>query len=41
MKCTDCPYWWADDESSAPDCHYLFPDDDAPCVVADKPNSEF
>lgn len=37
MKCSECPYYWIDeDESEYPSCHYGANDGCAPCEQEDK-----
>jgi hypothetical protein len=40
IKCTDCPYYWADcndkgEPIDRPSCHYQWDDGYAPCEIDD------
>lgn len=36
MKCTDCPYYWKEENEEFADCHYRWNDGYAPCEVEDR-----
>lgn len=35
MKCSDCPYYWEDENEDRPHCHYSYNDGYAPCEQED------
>ena len=36
MKCTDCPYFWKEENEEYASCHYRWNDGYDPCEVADR-----
>lgn len=40
LKCTDCPYFWKEENESHGGCHYQWNDGYAPCEVEEREAEE-